>query len=127
MFWKSYRWVFIWSLFIFIVCIIPSNRFPSTSFIVIKHIDKYVHVLMFLVLNILSINAIKKATALAVLNNKILFISFSYSMVYGLFIEFIQHLFIKGRNADLYDILADLIGVIIGMIFVKYLYKLKVD
>jgi len=49
--------------------------------------------------------------------------SIGFTILFGLSIEFIQHYLIPNRRGDVYDVLANLLGVALGVILLK---KLKI-
>ncbi len=114
MYWKTYKWGAIWSLFILIICSIHGTNLPSSNFLVSIHFDKIVHLILYLILFLLLKNDVH-----LILNSSFIF-PMVYSVSYGVFIEVVQHYFIPGRAADIYDVYADMIGVFIGMIIVIY-------
>lgn len=57
--------------------------------------------------------------------NKInIFYRFLISLSFGIFIEIIQY-FLPNREFSLLDVLADVIGIILGILFVKIFFMIK--
>jgi len=58
-------------------------------------------------------------------NIKIIFFVFFIGLIYGVIIEILQHFLTTTRHADMYDVLADGIGVLAGIILFLLLFKQK--
>ena len=80
----------------------------------IPHLDKLIHFVMFSGLSFLFLSYWNKRKK--IVNRKIkmtVIISFS---IFGVLIEVVQEVFISGRYFDVWDIVANVIGVIVGVI-----------
>jgi VanZ family protein len=89
------------------------------------HVDKLVHIFLFAVLVWLFFRAIAtvrgKMTARRI---KTLVITLlAAGIVYGLSIEFVQKDFIPNRSFDLWDVVADAVGSLIGLYVSLRKYK----
>lgn len=73
--------------------------------------DKLVHVLMYLILGIALTweSVARKASAL-----KLYLIAIVFPMLFGVAIEIVQHLWLSQRTGDIWDIVANCLGVLIG-------------
>jgi VanZ family protein len=112
---KNYFWAFLWSFFILTICLIPSNDLPKISFFSDYHIDKVVHLFLYFIQIILFLLVGTYKTSTNSFRRKyILFILF-YSLSLGIAVEFIQQYYIIGRAGDFYDVLADLVGILLGL------------
>lgn len=95
-------------LFSYVAAIVPQDSAPSLG----PLSDKIHHIIAFVVLGLLLR-----------LGYKIRYwTAFLLLVVYGSFIEFSQ-LFTLNRSAEITDILADSIGIFIGLTFYKYFKK----
>lgn len=99
--------------------LISLNNLPKIN---TGHDDKIFHALAYavffaLVLNYLQIKNVTGAIWIAMI----------VPIVYGIVIEFLQESLSTARTFDVYDMLANAAGVIIGFIVVKLLYKLKLN
>lgn len=99
----SWRALFTYSLFIFIISVIPIEASLGLSFS-----DKIFH---FLIYGILSVTA----TNVFLLKKKRHphFLSLAYAFLFGLFIELVQS-FLPYRSFELVDIAANFLGGILG-------------
>ncbi len=105
-----------WSFLILVLCLIPSNGLPKINFFSGYHLDKVVHlVLFFIQCSLFLLNSSKNKNKLAI-KRHILF-TLIYSLLLGTAIEFIQHFYIFGRAGDFNDVLADFIGIVLGIVF----------
>ena len=93
----------------------PLKGAPSFNFAL--PLDKLVHILIYLSLSFLWISYIDKAT-INLLGSPILIVVL-VCFFYGIVIEAVQELFIPLRKADFLDVLANMIGVLFGVILFK--------
>jgi len=76
-------------------------------------IDKFVHIFLYFILTFLWLNYIfTKRKQKNVIKTIVVF--FIVCIIYGIVIEVIQELWIPTRGADLLDIIANVIGIILG-------------
>ena len=98
---------------------LPGEEFPDTGWLDQIHFDKVVHIGLFSLLVILwSLPLRSRLKEKQRLNQVYLLITLVY-IVYGIAIEFIQRDFIPHRSFDLFDIVADTLGCVVGWIVVK--------
>lgn len=116
---KAYRYSIIWAALVLIACLVPGFLFDIPYKAEgIKHLDKLVHFLLFLVLCFALTNDYHKA------QNKKDFpivhslVIVSIGMIYGLFIELLQLIQFFDRSFSWFDLLSDMGGSIAG----TYLY-----
>ena len=104
----------LYSVFITILFLLPTKEIPKL-FNTFIPIDKLVHVFIFLVLTFLwsfYVNSVLNDTKPIVL----LFI-LAASLFYGILIEVIQELYMSSRGAEVLDVIADLLGASLGLLF----------
>lgn len=112
----------IWCLFVFIVCAVPGDSIPDTSFN-IPYLDKLVHFGLFFVMGILLYAELRYQTDLS--SFKVSMITVFIVACYGGFIELMQHYFFKGRSGDYWDFAADVIGGIAAVALYSALKKIR--
>ncbi len=98
-----------WLLFVLILLLLPGSNVPK-PFWFLKHLpnlDKIVHLFIFGITNFLIIKS-----RFSFLKNNQLKISI-YVFLYSIFIECLQYLFTKDRKFEMYDILANTMGIVI--------------
>lgn len=123
MFLKYNRLGIIWALFILILCSIPGRDIPSISFLDLISFDKLVHAGMFLVLMVLLAKGFSLQYTISIIKNRYLFFSFIISVFYGGLLEIFQNLFFTERTADVFDFIANSLGVLLGLFFYDYLNR----
>lgn len=111
----------IWALVIFVLCAMPGEDIPDPQ-LNIPHIDKIVHFGMFFVMAVLLCNELEYQTRLCL--RKIFLLTMAIVLVYGGVIELLQHYFFN-RSGDIFDLLADVAGGMVGCLFYLPLKKLK--
>ena len=116
---RIYWKVLIWVVIMLVVFLAPSNSLPEGP--ELPYLDKIAHVFLFAVFAVLLLLArmqhIEKS--LLVLGYSVLIIAF----ILGALIEFSQSLMDIGREGSLLDLLADLVGSLLGYFFVIILKK----
>jgi VanZ family protein len=95
----------LWAIFILVLSTIPGPSLPQQK--LFPHLDKIVHFIFYLILVILSFNGWKE--------NKNGIIIICLVLSYGVGIELIQHFFIEKRFFDIYDVVANTAGVLVGL------------
>ena len=105
----------IWVLIIAILHSIPGSRVTDFSF-TFFHLDKLIHIILFM------LGVYFFAIAFQEKQRKMFLIPLVISFVlYGGFLEIMQSIIFKDRFSDIYDWIADIIGVFIGvLIFQKF-------
>ncbi len=114
-----------WFFIVLLLICIPGSNFPSSGLLSKIYFDKWVHIAMFGILTFLfcwpfyKLNLSKQQ-----LLNRFTKIAIAVSL-WGLTTEFIQKFYISGREFELFDWLADSIGVLLAYWFCKkrFIYK----
>jgi VanZ family protein len=110
----------LWAGVIAFFCLIQLNNVPLGE---VSNLDKLVHVFFHFVLTILCFLFVQKYTN-AINSLKPILISLLFSVFFGIGIEIAQELFTTTRHADVFDVLANLSGAILG-VAVIILFDLK--
>jgi len=104
-----------WLLIVTILLCIPGTRLPKIKWDDKLLFDKWIHVLLFLILVLVWCRAYSKP------HLKTIFITVTIlSILYGIGMEIVQKYFIPFRSFDVADIIADAVGCIAG-----YLISMK--
>ena len=119
-FWKT----ILFSIIILILCLLPSSG-TSHSRLNIPHFDKILHFGFYFMLSVIFVYEIrlnhvnrKKSNKSSSKFRKIVIV-FLYCVVLGLLIEILQHYLIASRSDDLLDLVADTLGAIFGIVFMR--------
>jgi VanZ family protein len=107
--------LFVWATFIMILMGVPGEYFPKThSILLLFSPDKIVHFFLFGILCIFIFNVLekyfphKKLSFLAML-------SIIFGLIYGSLTEILQKFVFIGRDGNYIDLLADSIGLCLGL------------
>lgn len=102
--------IFISLVILYLCCLIPTNDIPEVSFDFFIPMDKIVHFCMYLGLSgATAINYIHGKRG-NVNTQKLIIAAFLLPILYGGFIEILQHYFFPPRAGDWFDFLADMLG-----------------
>ena len=93
-----------------VVSLLDSSNFPEHQ---LENSDKVGHVLAYLVLCLVWYLAFKTLNT-----SKALIIASSFSVIYGIVLEVLQETLSDSRTSDVYDILANSVGVVIISIII---------
>lgn len=118
--WKvfRYKWVAVgWLVIMCILFFLPGSTFPNENWLSKIYFDKLVHVGLFAILIFLWRSAFNSKFSAY---NFILFFS---ALLYGVMVEYIQRDFVPNRDFDLYDVVADITGAVIGLAVWSLTYK----
>ncbi len=116
MFLNKNKYGLAWTLLILLVCLMPGDNVPNSSFLSFKGADKLIHFILYLVLFILIGKGLVNYFKPSYSSNRIIVISFLYCLFLGIGVEFIQSVFVAGRLGDVFDVLANSIGSFIGVL-----------
>lgn len=106
--WKSITW----GAFILITCSLPGDELNRVKLINIPHMDKLVHLVLYLIFSLLLIsenNAKKYANGVTV--NAIITAA-GIALGYGAMVELLQYYIFTSRSAELWDMIANTLGFI---------------
>ena len=115
----------IWTIVIAFLCLVSFNNIPKVG---LSNSDKYAHFtfyfvfsgLWFLYFSYRKDNFSKVKRFLVV---------FFLSLFYGIAIEMMQYFFTETRKADIFDVLANTFGAVIGLLLIgfyqKYIQRIK--
>ena len=104
---KPYWLVILWSIIIFLLCLLPGTNIPLVP---ILGIDKIIHLLIFgLLTHLYLVESNKRKKNLRSLHVILWLFVF---VLYGIVLEWYQGRFVTNRIADINDGIANFIGVI---------------
>jgi len=109
----------IYAAIIFIESSFPGDNFPEID---ITLIDKYVHFIIYFGLCLLFFYSLKNQTKFTKLHSSPLFFALLFTSLYGITDEVHQY-FVPGRSSDILDWVADTIGALMCLLFIKFFYK----
>lgn len=113
---NSYWPAIFWSAIIIILLSIPGSDLPNeASFLNIPHFDKWVHFGIFMLFVVLWCWAVSLKKSQTKILKKFLLITIA-GIALGYLLELVQKYFVPNRDYDLWDVLADSIGAISGLL-----------
>lgn len=118
--WKLFRSKWLALFWLALMCtlfFLPGSDIPHEDWMNGLPIDKVVHVGLFCVLLFLWRSAFPARTAHYGLWLLVI------AMLYGLAVEFVQKEWIPNRDFDLFDVLADTVGAVAGLLIWRQVYK----
>jgi glycopeptide antibiotics resistance protein len=116
---------FIWALIILVITLLPASKIPAISLLKLKFVDKIIHFTMYFVFAMLLSLGFYFQKNLKV--RIVLIFSFLVSFILAGLTEIMQHYMIIGRKGDVFDVLANLTGIIAGLWMAGYLNKKATD
>jgi VanZ family protein len=122
---KNFQIVFVWSVFIMVLSLFPGKYLPVLPDI--YHLlkpDKIVHLVLFGVFSFLLMQSILKQYGKGFLRFYGTIIALAIVVSFGLLTELLQHLLNINRSGNIYDVIANTIGCILG-ITVFWVYRRK--
>jgi VanZ family protein len=112
------RWLAaFWLLIMTVLFVLPGSAFPEERWFDKVYFDKWVHVGLFAVLLFLWRSSI--ASPIKSYSMMLLCIA----LLYGLSIEVIQGAWVPNRSADIFDVVADMTGSLLGILMWQGVYK----
>lgn len=115
MFYKSLLPSIVWAIAILVLIMVPGSSFGDTSWLKFPHFDKLVHFVLFFVFGGLLFFGLVCQKSI---NDKgwALWVYFSIIGVgYAILTEYIQWAFINSRKGSLWDALANILGLYVGV------------
>ena len=100
----------------------PAKEIPSSSFY-FEGMDKLVHFTMYLLLVYFWIAGMKRQNISPQLRKKAFYLGVIGAFTIGIFMEVIQHFYIKNRYFETLDLIANGIGCIFGVFLFRIIFK----
>jgi len=110
-----------WGVVILVLSIQPGIDLPE-SWLDFIAFDKLGHAGVYGLLTYLLLKGFAKEAKTGFFGNSFLTALF-ISSVYGILLEFVQYAFFPGRFFELYDIIANIIGSLIGLYIFKFFHN----
>ncbi len=118
---------FIWAIVILLLTGLPGTYFPEVhSFWDWLEPDKVIHLIIFGSLSYLIIWGFRDEYAYKNNRNKLIFNSMIAGVIYGGLTEILQETVFVGRDGNIYDFMANTLGVPLGILLFHLLFKKRV-
>ena len=111
-----------WAFSILFLCLIDTKELPSVTYLELMEFDKLVHIVLFGLLMLSFTVALRKQTRMAWAQKNAMVIALLFSIVYGSVIELVQFFMVQDRTGELYDVLANGLGALLGILFFRFIY-----
>lgn len=103
--------------------LLPSSSLPTFSgWEFFFSVDTFAHAFLFCVLVFLMIVGLTKQYTSPWLRHYAVRASLLISTGFGILVELLQHFLIYGRHGDIFDVLANTIGCLFGLVVFKWIY-----
>lgn len=119
-YWKS----IVWTAIVILATTLPSNSIPKSSLLEIPHFDKIVHFGLFFVLAMFIISEQNTLRLQGGLTRKAIILALSFTIAYGLIIEFLQYFLLPTRSGSLFDFLANTLGSIVAVVLYRFVNRI---
>lgn len=117
---QSFLPAVVFTIFATVLFCLPGKSLPSRDWFEVLQVDKWVHVVLFLILTFLWCAPLLTRS---ITTPKLLLIISAVLLGYGVIMECVQYFFIMNRSFDTGDIAADAMGCLIGFFFAKKQWK----
>lgn len=116
-----------WGVLMLVLTGLPGNYFPRVpSFLELFSPDKLVHIFLFFVFCFLLFYGFFKQYSISKRRFKYISICFSIGVIYAALTEIFQVYVFIGRNGNIYDFIADVVGCILGISFFLLINRKKI-
>ena len=102
--------------------LLPGNDLEASSWWETYKIDKLVHIVTFSILSLSTSITLSKLRVLIDTNYRLMTIILVVCTIFGTILEFLQQELRVGRSAELLDIVADCVGVLLGFVIFRIVY-----
>ena len=99
--------------------LIPGNDLPKVGWLHRLHFDKFVHACFYFIMCMLMYYSLVKEWKLLSTQFQVLIASSFTAVGIGFVIEILQSNLISGRYFDIFDVLANTIGVVIAVLIIN--------
>ena len=118
----KYNWfAFVWALIILAGHAVPGNELPQPHWYLFEF-DKLVHTVLFAVWAFSMGNGFNKQTKYYLLKRRYIGVIVIVSLMYSLSLETLQYAIFVDRAFQVEDLVADLLGTVMGLLFLNVLY-----
>ena len=117
---KSYKFSFLWLCFVTGLSLMPGENFGENN---MDGLDKVIHIIFYSVLTLfLSVANIKQLCAQHRYSFRPILVAFLFSIFWGIMMEIIQGTVFVSRTIETMDILANVLGALLGILCFYIIY-----
>lgn len=92
----------------------------GSGFLEIPNFDKIVHFTFYAVMTVLGARFLRSYWSMDGFSTKLLFRAFVFAVAYGILIEVLQHSLTTTRQGDMKDALANTLGALVAVLFLRH-------
>ena len=122
---KGFLPAILWSIVIIVLSTLPGKTMNSFSFSDLWNVDKLGHLVVYAIHCFLLLRGYRHLTK-EILNRQVIS-ALLWSVFLGFSLEIIQYSFFPDRHFDILDLIANIIGSIVGLIIFKLLKTMRYD
>ena len=111
-----------WSVSIFFLCLMSTEDLPSIDYLQLLSFDKLVHAILFGLLSLSLLVTFRRQNKVNYIRKKAILIAVLFSLIYGLILEIVQYSLVEDRTGEVYDIVANMLGCALGIVFFRLIY-----
>ncbi|MGF1563887.1 MAG: VanZ family protein [Flavobacteriales bacterium] len=115
-------WSFIWTIVVGFLYLLPGEDLPVVGIWDLLSADKIAHVGVFTLLSLFTATGLKRQIRFAFLNDRAAFVAAGGSALYGTALEFAQTALTTGRYFEMGDIIANVVGCVLGIVIFRLIY-----
>lgn len=119
---RFHLYTIFWALLIALMSFYPGKDLPHIDFWQLLSFDKFMHMISYALLLFLMMIGAMKQYRFSTKRFKIGSLVFMICLSYGVVLETLQPLLVSDRQFDYFDIVANLIGCIIGIFVYNFVY-----
>ena len=109
---RRYKYTFLFSLIILYLSLKSADEFNKVQFLNIPNFDKFVHFCMYFTLMSVVIFESKKPDDR---NYNVIFLAL-FPFLYGILMEILQKTLTSTRNASIYDVIFNTLGILVSVL-----------
>lgn len=110
----------VWTFFVLVGSLFPGNNLPHVTWLSLLHLDKFIHLSFYFVMCMLMYFSLMRELRQAWSQQQVLIASVCFSIGVGVLMEILQSNLNTGRYFDIFDILANTIGVFIAVLVINF-------
>lgn len=126
-FWNNFSPAIFWGIIVLILSGIPGNAFPKIpTFIEWLGPDKIVHLIIYSIFGYLLYSGFVKQFISKKTRYKIILLTIFSGAVFGALTEVLQYFVFVGRNGNIFDLVANIFGCLIGILIFSLIFSKKI-
>jgi VanZ family protein len=116
-------WSFLWTIVVGFLYLMPGKDLPTVSIWELVNFDKAAHAIVFAIFAVIALTGLHRQVRYPKLRNHAAVIVVGVGTAYGAILELMQGAFAAGRVTEFADMLANLIGCVVGFVIFRIIYR----